>query len=51
MALIEWPEITDFDFSKVKGNKKQFFIDARNQITPKKVRDWGFEYIGIGRSK
>ena len=50
MAVIEWPEITQFDYSKVKEDKKQFFIDARNQMTPKKVKDWGFEYIGIGKS-
>jgi len=51
MAIVEWPQISGFDYSSVKEDKKQYFIDARNQITPKKIKDLGFEYIGIGRNK
>ncbi|MGD9129764.1 MAG: UDP-glucose/GDP-mannose dehydrogenase family protein [Candidatus Woesebacteria bacterium] len=49
-ALIEWPQIISFDFSKVRESKKnQYFIDARNQFDPKIVKNWGFKYFGIGR--
>ncbi len=51
VAVIEWPEVTTFDFSRVREKgKKQWFIDLRDQFSPEKVRSWGFEYIGIGRS-
>jgi len=49
IAAIEWPEIVNFDFSSVKNNKKQFFIDARNQFDAKKVISWGYQYLGIGK--
>lgn len=49
MAVVEWPEITGFDFSKVKNEKKQFFIDVRNQFSADLVKKWGFEYLGIGK--
>lgn len=50
-ALIEWPEIIAFDYSRIRNaKKKQWFIDARNQLEPGKVKRWGFQYIGIGRS-
>jgi len=50
MALVEWPEIVSFDYAKVRdNNKEQYFIDARNQFDPKKIKQWGYHYIGIGR--
>lgn len=49
MAVVEWPEITGFDFSKVKNENKQFFIDARNQFSSDLVREWGYEYLGVGK--
>ncbi len=50
MALIEWPEITKFDFSSVRDQSKdQWFIDARNQFDQKQVEAWGFKYLGVGR--
>ena len=49
IAIIEWPEIVAFDFSKTKLDKKQFFIDGRNQFDPQTIKDWGYEYWGIGR--
>lgn len=50
ITLIEWPEITQFDYSTTKDDKKQVFIDGRNQFKPKQIRNWGYEYLGIGRS-
>lgn len=50
ISLIEWAEIVDFDFSRVRDeSKEQWFIDARNQFTPKKVVEWGYKYIGVGK--
>ena len=51
IALIEWPEIIGFDFSKTKTQTKtQWFIDARNQFEPATVTGWGYQYLGVGRS-
>lgn len=49
MTVVEWPEITGFDFSKVKTSKEQFFIDCRNQFQPDLVKNWEYKYIGIGK--
>jgi len=49
IAVIEWPEIISFDFSKTKLNKKQFFIDGRNQFDPTIIKSWNYIYLGIGR--
>jgi len=50
MVLIEWPEIIEFDFSRVRNQtEEQWFIDARNQFAPTKVEAWGYNYLGIGR--
>ena len=50
MVLIEWPEVVSFDYSQVKATKPQWFIDARNQLEPKRVSDWGYTYLSVGRS-
>lgn len=47
MAVIEWPEITSFDFSAVEN--PSVFIDARNQFEPEKLIASGWEYTGVGR--
>jgi len=49
MCVIEWPEITSFDFSQSKSAKTQWFVDTRNQFSPKEVTAWGYNYLGIGR--
>ncbi len=49
ISAIEWPEIINFDFAKVKNKKNQFFIDARNQFDATRVRTWGYQYLGIGK--
>ena len=50
LFAIEWPELISLDLAKLKqvmaGN---IFIDTRNQYNPNKLRQHGFEYIGIGR--
>lgn len=49
MAVVEWPEIINFDFSQVKADKKQFFIDARNQFDRQKIEAAGYTYLAIGK--
>lgn len=49
ISLIEWSEIVAFDFSKVKEDKEQFFIDARNQFDREKIKKAGYKYFGVGR--
>ncbi|MBU0579016.1 UDP-glucose/GDP-mannose dehydrogenase family protein [Patescibacteria group bacterium] len=49
IAVIEWPEIISFDFSKTKLNKPQFFIDGRNQFDPATIKNWNYIYLSIGR--
>lgn len=50
IALIEWSEITGYDYSSARvENKKQWFIDARNQFEPETIKNLGFEYLGVGR--
>lgn len=50
IALIEWPEITSYDFRTAKlQDKNQWFIDARNQFDPSVISKQGFKYIGMGR--
>lgn len=50
IALIEWPDIVNYDYSLAKiDGKKQWFIDARNQQNPTDIKKIGFEYLGVGR--
>lgn len=51
MAVIEWPQIVSFDYSSTRNeNKKQTFIDGRNQFDPEQIKNWGYQYLGIGRT-
>ncbi|KAF0135321.1 MAG: UDPglucose 6-dehydrogenase [Candidatus Saganbacteria bacterium] len=46
----EWPEFRDLDFEKVKKIvKNPVIFDGRNIYDPKRIREMGFKYIGIGR--
>lgn len=48
IALVEWKEIVSYEFPKVKPNETIYFIDARNQFDPEKMRKLGYIYRGIG---
>ncbi|MBQ6450120.1 UDP-glucose/GDP-mannose dehydrogenase family protein [bacterium] len=50
VALIEWPEITDYKF-KNNTDKKVIFLDARNQFDQQTIAKAGYEYLGIGRQR
>ena len=50
ISLIEWPEITGFDFSKTRETAKmQWFIDARNQFDEVILKQQKYQYLGIGK--
>ena len=52
LLLTEWPEIVQFAYNTTRvADKKQWILDARNQLDPAVVRSWGFMYQGIGRGK
>jgi UDPglucose 6-dehydrogenase len=51
IALIEWPEIVQFDFVQARqASKPQWIIDARNQLDRSKLEAAGFGYLSIGRN-
>ena len=50
ILVTEWKEYCDLDMAalleKMNGN---LFIDGRNQYSPSKMREIGFNYVGMGR--
>lgn len=49
IALIEWPEVVNFDFATHKSKDVTWIIDARNQLDKNHLEAAGYSYIGIGR--
>ena len=50
ILVTEWNEFKQLDFKRVGGLMKQrVLIDGRNIYDPVKLRDYGFEYRGVGR--
>lgn len=50
IALIEWPEVVNFDYQTARWpDKKQWIIDVRNKLDREQLVEAGFEYIGVGR--
>ena len=48
--VTEWNEFRQPDFERIKGAMKEpVLFDGRNIWNPKRVRDLGFTYYGIGR--
>jgi UDPglucose 6-dehydrogenase len=48
--MTEWNEFKEVDWKKIKkGMVHPFILDGRNIYDPKKLRDLGFTYEGIGR--
>ncbi|MFN2548020.1 MAG: UDP-glucose/GDP-mannose dehydrogenase family protein [Myxococcales bacterium] len=46
----EWNEFRQPDFARIKGAMRQpVLFDGRNIWNPKKLRDLGFTYYGVGR--
>jgi UDPglucose 6-dehydrogenase len=50
IVLTEWSEFKELDFEKIKIRMKNLaIIDGRNLYDPEKLREMGFNYIGVGR--
>jgi len=46
----EWPEFKNVDLKKIKkAMKKSNIIDGRNIFDKKEMKDFGFEYLSVGR--
>jgi UDPglucose 6-dehydrogenase len=51
LIVTEWDEFKELDFSKIKKLLKQpLVIDGRNIYEPQRMKELGFNYIGIGRT-
>jgi len=50
VALVEWPEITEYKFKNSTG-KAVVFLDARNQFDQEQIAKAGYIYQGIGRQR
>lgn len=45
----EWQEFKEVDFSRVKGlMKRPLLLDGRNIFNKERMRELGFEYLGVG---
>jgi UDPglucose 6-dehydrogenase len=50
ILVTEWDEYKELDMKKIhEAMKGNIFIDGRNQYSPTKLRQIGFNYIGMGR--
>ena len=50
VVMTEWNEFRELDLPRLQKLMKQpKVVDARNIYDPAKMREMGFEYIGIGR--
>ena len=50
VAITEWPEFIELDLEKTRKLVRGAVIfDGRNIFNPKKVREAGFKYYGVGR--
>jgi UDPglucose 6-dehydrogenase len=49
-VVTEWGEFVELDMGKVKKlMKKPVIFDGRNIYNPKRIRELGFQYFGVGR--
>ena len=50
ILVTEWKAFRQPDFKQlVQEMKQKIIFDGRNQYDPEEVREYGFEYHGIGR--
>jgi UDPglucose 6-dehydrogenase len=51
ILMTEWNQFRNLDLDRVKTLlRRPIFIDLRNVYEPKRMRDLGFSYVGVGRS-
>jgi UDPglucose 6-dehydrogenase len=49
LILTEWPQFLELDWLRVKSSVRHPIIfDGRNCLDPRQLREYGFEYYGIG---
>ncbi len=47
----EWPIFNSIDFEKIKKEMRHYVVfDGRNFYSPQKIKEFGFDYLGIGRA-
>lgn len=50
ILMTEWNEFKELDLQKIKSSlKTPIFIDGRNVYEPAKMKELGFNYVGVGR--
>ena len=51
VLMTEWPEIVEADWEAIARSTRQprFLFDGRNALDGGRMRDLGFDYIGVGR--
>ena len=50
LILTEWDEFRELDKNKIKSSLKEpNIVDGRNLYDPKEMKNFGFNYIGVGR--
>ncbi|HSW96202.1 MAG TPA: UDP-glucose/GDP-mannose dehydrogenase family protein [Candidatus Saccharimonadales bacterium] len=50
VLMTEWNEFKELDLKKIKSSlKTPVFIDGRNVYEPEKMKNFGFDYSGVGR--
>jgi UDPglucose 6-dehydrogenase len=50
VILTEWDEFADLDMGRIKDLLNYpILVDGRNIFDPERMRDLGFEYLGVGR--
>jgi UDPglucose 6-dehydrogenase len=50
VLVTEWPEFSELEWAEVaKQMASPVFVDGRNFLDPKTLRDAGFTYESIGR--
>lgn len=51
VLLTEWHQYRALDLERIRNSMDNAkFIDLRNVYEPQKMREYGFEYIGVGRN-
>jgi len=50
LVITEWEEFKKLDFTRIKKQMRlPLVVDARNIYSPEKLKELGFQYVGIGR--
>ena len=51
VIVTEWDEFRQLDFNKIKSlMAKPNIVDGRNVYEPKEMKEFGFNYLSVGRS-